>query len=425
MRDAERLSRRQAVQALLGAGLFPFANAKASVSDQVQAAAPTLSSAEPSSDWNAPGPLIIYPEKVPLIQLTDRPVQLETPRSYFAQTRTPNAAFFVRWHLSQHPRTVDLQSFRLLIEGHVERPQALSFSTLVQQPRVVSLVAVCQCAGNSRSRFSPRVVGSQWGHGAMGAAEWTGVKLRDLLTLAGVKSGATGVQFEGLDRGSGPQGMPSARYAKTLDLPSEAAQEALMVYAMNGEPLPLLNGFPLRLVVPGYFATYWIKALSTIRVLDKADDGFWMKTAYRIPTSATGGTSPEEFAAGGVPTRPIGKLPVRSFLITPDGSHKLVRGLPVTARGVAFSGQGGIAKVECSVDEGKTWHAAQLGEDSGKFALRGFAFRFAPAKPGLMSLWVRATDGTGAVQRDQAVWNPGGYLWNRIEKQTLAVGDAA
>ena len=177
-----------------------------------------------------------------------------------------------------------------------------NYSDLLRDFRPQTITAVNQCAGNSRSRFTPRVQGSQWGNGAMGCAEWTGVRLRDLLSRAGVRAGAVCVQLEGLDRGVGPAGYGSSAYLKSLPFASDMLDEAIVAYAMNGEPLPFLNGFPLRVVVPGYFATYWIKALSVLRVLPAADENFWMKTAYRIPIDGdgTGNTTPAAMAAGGV-----------------------------------------------------------------------------------------------------------------------------
>jgi hypothetical protein len=194
---------------------------------------------------------------------------------------------------------------------------------------------------------------------------------------------------------------------------------------MNNKPLPLLNGFPLRAVVPGYFATYWMKSPTSIRVLDKTDDNFWMKSGYRIPDTPRGTTSPDEFKTGKVPTVPIAKIPVRSFLISPDGSDKIPAGFPLRLQGIAFSGNGGIQKVEVSDDNGKQWRDAELGDDHGPYSFRTWQFAWTPKNPGKYEIAVRATDGTGIIQPDEGVWNPGGYLWNKIEKQEIVVGDAA
>src|SRR5262245_34115584 len=193
---------------------------------------------------------------------------------------------------------------------------------------------------------------------------------------------------------------------------------------MNGEPLPMLNGFPVRLVVPGYFATYWMKCLTWIRVLSAADENFWMKTGYRVPNTPRGNTTPEEMKAGGVKTVPITRMPVRSFLVSPDGGSKIPAGMNVTLRGIAFSGNGKIVKVEISEDGAKTWREVELGEDHGAYSFRTWEVKWAPKAPGNYAVAVRATDEKGNVQPDEPVWNPGGYLWNKIEKQEFVVGRA-
>src|SRR5215831_7080549 len=256
------LSRRDALKLLGGAGgltIGKWFQARAIFAQQL----PTSKESEPftgpgpNPHWNSLGPYVSEPQKAPLILLTDRPVQLETPRSYFQSALTPNDAFYVRWHLSEIPNRVDLSEWKLKIEGNVNKPQTLSLSDLMEKFKPVSLTAVNQCSGNSRSRFQPRVAGGQWGNGAMGNTVWTGVGLRELLDAAGLKAGSAQLQFEGLDRGPGPVGKGSHAFLKSLDVNAPVLNEAVVAYLMNGEPLPMLNGFPLRLVVPGIFSTYW------------------------------------------------------------------------------------------------------------------------------------------------------------------------
>ncbi len=374
--------------------------------------------------WNSVGPYITEPQKAPLLLLTDRPVQLETPRHYFSTAFTPNEAFYVRWHLDGIPNSVDLKDWRLQIEGNVAKPQALSLADLMQKFKAVSVAAVNQCSGNSRSRLQPRVAGGQWGNGAMGNALWTGVRLREILEVAGMTPGSVQVQFQGLETGSGPKGMGSSRFLKSLDLGNPVLDECVVAYLMNGEPLPMLNGFPVRLVVPGYFATYWMKCLTWIRVLEAADENFWMKPGYRVPDTPRGDTTPDEVKAGKVNMVPIGRMPVRSFLVSPDGSAKIPAGMTVALRGIAFSGYGRVTRVEISEDGGKNWSAAKLGEDYGANSFRTWEASWTPKSPGKYSVAVRATDERGNTQPDEAVWNPGGYLWNRIEKQELVAGIA-
>jgi DMSO/TMAO reductase YedYZ molybdopterin-dependent catalytic subunit len=375
--------------------------------------------------WNSVGPYVSEPQKAPLILLTDRPVQLETPRNYFHTAFTPNEAFYVRWHLSEIPNNVDLADWKLKIEGNVNKPLALSLSDLMEKFKPVSLAAVNQCSGNSRSRLQPRVPGGQWGNGAMGNAMWTGVRLRELLDAAGVKEGSVQVQFQGLETGQGPKGLGSNAFLKSLELSNPVVDESIVAYSMNGEPLPMLNGFPVRLVVPGYFATYWMKCLTWIRVLNAPDENFWMKSGYRVPDTPRGNTTPEEAKAGGVKMVPITRMPVRSFLISPDGSTKIPAGMSVTLRGVAFSGYGRVVKVGVSEDGAKAWREARLGEDHGPYSFRTWEAMWTPKAPGKYTLAVRATDEKGNVQPDEPVWNPGGYLWNKIEKEEITAGKAS
>ena len=195
-------------------------------------------------------PLVRYPEKTELILLTSRPPQLETPKPYFDRAITPNEAFFVRYHIFPIPIRVDLVAWRLKVGGVVDKPLELSIADLKTKFERVSVVAVNQCSGNGRSRFVPRVFGGQWGGGAMGNAEWTGVRMRDLLNAAGLRPGALEVTFNGLDEpaaASVPDFVKSLTVSHIMDDP-----DVLVAYEMNGQPLPMLNGFPARLVVPGW-----------------------------------------------------------------------------------------------------------------------------------------------------------------------------
>jgi DMSO/TMAO reductase YedYZ molybdopterin-dependent catalytic subunit len=218
-----------------------------------------------------------FPGKIPMRALNDRPPCLESPWSAFRTDITPNDAFFVRWHLQVIPTAVDTRTWRLKVGGHVEKPIELSLDDLRRMEKT-SVVAVNQCSGNSRGLFEPHVPGGQWANGAMGNANWTGVRLSDVLDKVGIKAGAVDVTFAGLDKG----GLPTVPdYVKSLPIKEARRPELVLAYEMNGEPLPLLNGFPLRLIFPGWYATYWVKSLSEINILPKAFDGFWTAKAYR------------------------------------------------------------------------------------------------------------------------------------------------
>lgn len=427
------VSRRDLLRAA-GVGAALLAGVRPVTAQDVAAPLEPFTGPGPNPHWGSVGPLVQVPGKLPLIQLTDVPVQLETPRAYFLEPITPNAAHFVRWHLDEHPTRVDLSRWRLAVTGAVEAELSLSLADLLGgRFEQVTVAAVNQCSGNSRSRFQPRVAGGQWGNGAMGCARWTGVRLKDVLAAAKPTADATQVVFEALDRGKGPEGAASHAYVKSLELkgpaPTSAALDrALLAFAMNDEPLPLLHGFPLRVVVPGWFSTYWVKALTALRVTTTPCQSFWMAKGYRVPSTPHGSTTPEAAAGTGdqaLPTEPISTMPVRSFVVAPDGASKLPVGLPVAVRGVAFSGRGAIERVDVSTDGGATWSAATLGPDLGPFAFRGFSLPWTPKATGRHVLMSRATDASGEVQPDEPVWNPGGYLWSRIERQEVVCGQAS
>jgi DMSO/TMAO reductase YedYZ molybdopterin-dependent catalytic subunit len=358
---------------------------------------------------NGERPLEHFPQKRALIRLTSRPPQLETPFSVFAEGPiTPNDAFFVRYHLSDLPLDIDPKQFRLSLGGHVERPLRLSLSELKRDFPTTEVVAVNQCSGNGRGFLEPRVGGGQLGNGAMGNARWQGVPLRALLDRAGVRAGARQVAFNGLDN---PQAEGIPDFIKALDIDHARDGEVLLAWAMNGADLPFLNGYPLRLVVPGYYGTYWVKHLNEINVVDADYDGYWMKTAYRIPDNDCACVPP-----GGKPdkTRPISRLNIRSFLTSHAPGTPIASSRPTLFAGIAFDGGNGIARVDVSTDGGQSWQAATLGEDLGRFSFRTWRLR-QQLPPGRHSILVRATSRSGEIQPLAPRWQPAGYMRNVVE----------
>jgi sulfite dehydrogenase (cytochrome) subunit A len=354
-----------------------------------------------------------YPQKRPLLLMTPRPPQLETPFAIFDDgVFTPNDAFFVRWHLAGIPQSVDASTHRIAVTGAVQRDLTLSLSDLAKMP-VVEVAAVNECSGNSRGFFAPRVPGGQWANGAMGNARWTGVRVRDILDRAGLQANAKQVQFRGLDEPVEPQ---TPAFRKSLDVDVARGDDVIVAYLMNGRPMPLLNGFPVRLVVPGWYATYWVKMLSSIAVLDRVDDNFWMKTAYRIPDTPNGNVAP---GTTGFATVPINKLDVRSFVTSLADGARIDAG-PTQLRGIAFDGGSGIARVEVSLDSAATWRNAELEENYGKYSFRRWTFRW-EALVGAYVIAVRATANDGAAQVAAPIWNPGGYMRNNIETYRVTV----
>ncbi len=354
--------------------------------------------------------LVQFPQKRPLILLTMRPPQLETPFEVFNEGAfTPNDAFFVRYHLAGIPTEIDTDKFRVEVKGKVNTPLQLSLAELKGNFEPVELAAINQCSGNSRGFSQPRVPGGQLGNGAMGCARWKGVRLKDVLNKAGVATGAKQVAFNGLDH---PILEQTPDFQKALDVDHALDGEVMLAYQMNGQDLPMLNGFPLRLIVPGYFGTYWVKHLNEITVLDQDLDSFWMKTAYRIPDDAGAcvepGTKPTK-------TRPIGRLDVRSFITSLADGANIPVGQPLTLRGIAFDGGYGITSVRVSLDGGQDWREAELGQDYGKYAFREWTLSLTPKRAGACELQCCATNRIGQSQPSKPLWNPGGYMRNVIE----------
>jgi DMSO/TMAO reductase YedYZ molybdopterin-dependent catalytic subunit len=354
-----------------------------------------------------------FPEKGAMILQRTRAPLLETPFEVFDKgVFTPNNQHYVRWHWPMFPTSVDVEDFALKVRGHVNQDVSLSLKELLNDFPRVELAAVNQCSGNSRGFFKPRVPGAEWADGAMGNALWTGVRLKDVLDRAGIKSGALQVRCTGLDQTFGN----APRFIKSLDVDHARDGEVMIAYAMNGEQLPLLNGFPLRLVVPGWFSTYWLKMVEDIEVLDHPDTNYWMKTAYKIPDTPGANMKPGET---GVPMVSITKMAPRSFLTNLQSGAKVEAGAPLAVRGIAFGGDTGVARVDISTDGGKSWQKAKLGKDEGKYGFRLWQVQATLPAPGKHSVMVRCTNENGVEQPDTPNWNPGGYLRNVIESTDL------
>jgi DMSO/TMAO reductase YedYZ molybdopterin-dependent catalytic subunit len=242
----------------------------------------------------------------------------------------------------------------------------------------------------------------------MGNAQWVGVRLKDVLDRAGVRPGSVEVSFRGLD-------VPPLSATPVIEraLPVDHARdgEILIAYQMNGQPLPLLNGFPVRLVVPGWYATWWIKSLTYITVRDKPLHNFWMDKAYRIPNNASAVEMPNHLNEN---TVPINKFAVHSIFVSPEPGQIVAAHRPVPVQGLAMDGGAGIRRVEFSSDAGRTWRDAQLDRDLGRYSWRRWRIDWRPSGPGLYRCMVRATNHEGQGQL-QNQWNHGGYQRSVIE----------
>ncbi|MGZ4964919.1 MAG: SorA family sulfite dehydrogenase catalytic subunit [Limisphaerales bacterium] len=377
-------------------------------------AAPLLAESIKLPFANGERQLVKYPQKRPLIRLTTRPPQLETPFSVFNESViTPNDAFFVRYHLAGVPTSIDTASYRVDIKGSVNSPLSLSLHDL-KKFEAKEVVAVLQCSGNSRGFVNPRVGGGQSANGAMGNARWKGVPLKAILDKAGLKANAKQITFNGLDK---PVVENTPDFVKALEIDHAIDGEVMLAYEMNGEPLPMLNGFPLRLIVPGYYGTYWVKHVNDITVIDDALNNFWMNPAYRIPDNETAscepGTTPKS-------TIPINRYNVRSFLTSLQNGAQVKAGKTIDVKGIAFDGGKGIRQVEVSINDGK-WTPAKLGKDLGKYSFREWHAKWTPAKPGNYTLKVCATNNAGQMQTEKPLWNPSGYMHNTIETTQVTV----
>ena len=247
----------------------------------------------------------------------------------------------------------------------------------------------------------------------MGNAKWMGVRLKDVLDRAGVNRGAQWVRFAGLDE---PVVDGAPKLMKSLEVDHARDGDVMIAYAMNGEQLPLLNGFPLRLIVPGWYSTYWVKMLDRMEVLDGPDDSFWMKSAYLIPDTPGANMKPGQT---GLTMVPINKMVPRSFVTNLTAGATLKAGAKTAVRGIAFGGSTGVKSVEISLDGGTQWLPTVLGRDEGKYSFRQWQAEFVPAA-GAVSVMVRCTNSDGLAQPATPNWNPGGFMHNAIETVHLA-----
>ena len=354
-----------------------------------------------------------FPGKGEMIVQRIRPPLLEAPMEVFAKgTITPNDRMFVRWNWEM-PTSVSAAKHRVAVGGAVKVPVSLTLNDIAAAGETVEIVAINQCAGNGRGLSEPRVTGTQWGNGAMGCAKWTGVRLKDVLAKAGVAGGAKRVRFAGLDV---PMTDGAPQFIKSIPMDIAMRDDVLVAWGMNDEPLPLLHGFPLRIVVPGWFSTYWVKMLATIEVLTGEDESHYVAETYRWPTV------PVKPGDKDFPTVPITAMPPRAFITSHADGGVVARGKPLVLEGIAMGGEAGLAKVDLvGARNGGGWAIpCTLGPDEGgPYAFRRWSLTLPQVADNLTEIGVRATNAKGAVQPETLVWNPSGYARNVIERITL------
>lgn len=309
---------------------------------------------------------------------------------------------------------VDADGWRLTVDGRVGRELSLSLDELRSRP-AATLPVTLECAGNGRAGLSPRPLSQPWLLEAVGTAEWTGTPLGGLLEEAGVADDAAEVLFQGLDRGV--EGGEERRFERSLALADARREEVLLAYAMNGRPLPPQHGFPLRLIVPGWYGMTNVKWLERITVLDRPFEGYQQTQSYRLRQV------PDE--AG----EPVSRMLPRSLMVPPGipdfatRERRLTLG-PCTLRGRAWSGFGPVERVEASADGGASWSDARLGSQPSRWAWRSWEWDWEPREPGAYELCCRATDSAGNGQPQEAAWNLGGYANNEVQRVRAVVADA-
>jgi DMSO/TMAO reductase YedYZ molybdopterin-dependent catalytic subunit len=363
------------------------------------------------------GTLETLPGKQPLLKRSFRPPNYETPVAYLNDVITPNDRFFVRWHLMNIPE-VAAADWRLSVGGEAATVEfVLTFEQLKRDFEAVEVVAVCQCSGNRRGLSDPHVPGVEWGYGAMGNARWKGARLKDILARAGLKKDTVEIAFNGADSpplDATPDFLKSIPTWKALD------ENTLVAYEMNGAPLPHWNGFPARIVVPGWTATYWMKQVISIRALSQPLNSFWMNTAYRIPK----GKFPliDRFISQeSETTTPITEMVVNSLITNMTDGQRLAVASPIVVKGLAWDGGYGIRRVDVSVDEGRTWEGAELGSDLGRFSFRPWQFAFKPRAKGRVTVMARASNAQGSTQTYDLIFNGPGYHNNVIQKVAIEI----
>ncbi len=346
-----------------------------------------------------------------LTLLGDRPVNMETPPHLLDDDITPSERLFVRNNgLLPDEKDINIHDWTLEIDGEVENPLSLSINDLKSQFKVVTKRMVIECGGNGRRFFTPGASGNQWTFGAVGCPEWTGVRLRDVLNAAKLKPSAVYTGHYGADihLSGDPEKAPLSR---GVPISKAIEEHSMIVWAMNGEDLPLLNGYPLRLIIPGWPGSCSQKWLTRIWVRDQIHDGPKMGgKSYRVPAYPVppGTKVPDE------DMKIIESMPVKSLITYPKTGTKINRAETTTIRGHAWAGDIAVQSVDISLNFGATWIPTKLSPAVNKYAWQRWSVEIPPLhQAGYYEIWARATDNNGVAQPPTTPgWNPKGYLNN-------------
>ncbi|MFQ6030250.1 MAG: sulfite oxidase [Dehalococcoidia bacterium] len=326
----------------------------------------------------------------------------------FDQWVTPTNQYFIRNHFPMP--AVAVGDWTLRVDGAVHRELSLSYQDLrrIDNKEIHSLL---ECAGNSRSTIQPQIEGLLWDHGAVGNASWKGIPVNTLLARAGIKDSAMEVLFEGADRGTENGAVGEISFAASLPLGKAMHPDTLLAYEMNGEPLTPEHGFPLRLVVPGWFGMGSVKWLVNIRVLEHPFQGFHQTRYYVFVEEGDDDTGPKER---------VTSMRVKSLINWPGRGSYLPPGRHLV-RGVAWSGEGPVVRVKISTDNGTTWHTTALESSQSPYSWQHWEFEWEANQPGYFMVRSRATDTKGNVQPEQAEWNFRGFGNNAIHAVPVTI----
>jgi DMSO/TMAO reductase YedYZ molybdopterin-dependent catalytic subunit len=336
--------------------------------------------------------------------LTEKPLNAETPPEALCSWITANAFFFHR-NQSEMKSAVSLPGWRLAVGGEVENPREFSFEEILRLPKAIAANTL-ECSGNGRSLLREKASGNPWTIGGVGNAVWGGVWLKDLLDIVAPKGTARHAVFEGMDD---PYGAAKIKFIRSIPL-EKALGSTLLAYEMNGEPLPLEHGFPLRALALGWTGANCAKWLKRITVLERPYEGHYMDKVYRIFQKG------EDPRSGTVVTR----ISLKSIVTQPLAGETLKKG-PIAILGAAYGGERTVANIEVSVDGGRTWAPGEFIGPHEPFSWRQWQFPWNPAKEGAYCLMARATDSEGNRQPMKASWNVLGYGNNGVEEHGVTV----
>jgi DMSO/TMAO reductase YedYZ molybdopterin-dependent catalytic subunit len=343
-----------------------------------------------------------------LMVLSQDPLVVGVPLNSLNQERTSANQFFIRNHFNI-PQ-VDASTWSLTVDGEVERTLHLKYDEITGMV-AKELMVLLECAGNSRASVQPPIEGLLWDHSGVSTARWKGVSVRAVLERAGLRGSAKEVLFQGADGGK-ERGVPGEmNFAMSLPLEKALEPDTILAYEMNEEPLAPEHGYPVRVVVPGWFGMTSVKWLTRMRVLDRPFEGYHQTSYYVLISEGIADSSPKER---------VTSMPVKSLISWPSRGQVLDMGSH-SVRGVAWSGHGTITQVEFSVDNGRTWHLADLDVSESPYAWRQWQIEWEARQPGYFLLRARATDRAGNCQPSQAKWNFRGFANNSIHAVPVQV----